>query len=246
MMNMTRVLSTHAASSSEQKKKERLHPDGTETVRGSCVRGAGRLSIQETYESNGDSFGSGARNEHGLQLRSFRINVPENGKRVRNGAGSIADALRGTLAFSALESSLVLDRRFAGFSGIACGGIVGAAMETQGNWNAAVRIMDEEEMDVPPLTVTGEYVVRIMRPTPVEAPLLLLSRALQRKDTVVHVEMLLCDDISSIGMGEGVGVPPMQNAAHAESYFEAMKKRAYATGSGAFHWIFPRERWSAG
>ena len=26
MMNMTRVLSTHAASSSEQKKKERLHP----------------------------------------------------------------------------------------------------------------------------------------------------------------------------------------------------------------------------
>lgn len=114
------------------------------------------------------------------------------------------------------------------------------------SYTQAVRIMDEEEMDVPPLTVTGEYVVRIMRPTPVEAPLLLLSRALQRKDTVVHVEMLLCDDISSIGMGEGVGVPPMQNAAHAESYFEAMKKRAYATGSGAFHWIFPRERWSAG
>ena len=109
--------------------------------------------------------------------------------------------------------------------------------------------MDEEEMDVPPLTVTGEYIVRIMRPTPVEAPLLLLSRAMQRKETVVHVEMLLCDD-SSVGTGnmaEGVvGVPPMQNAAHAESYFDAMKKRAYATGSGAFHWIYPRERWSAG
>lgn len=100
------------------------------------MRGSGRLSIQETYESNGDSFGSGSRNAHGLHLRSFRINVPENGKRVNNGARSIADALRGTCAFSALESSLVLDRRFAGFSGIACGGIVGAAMETQGNWNA--------------------------------------------------------------------------------------------------------------
>ena len=139
---------------------------------------------------------------------------------------------------SGLETPLRFSSHHNGFPGLACGGIVGAAMETVGNWNAAIKIMDDDGMDVVPLTVTGNYSIRINKPTPCGAPMVLLSRAVRRKDTVVKVEIILVDDdertaraISSLGGVVGL--------------FEDGGGDRYATGLGTFHWIYPRERWSA-
>ncbi|KAK3272498.1 hypothetical protein CYMTET_19208, partial [Cymbomonas tetramitiformis] len=48
------------------------HPDGTKNIPGTCIRKAGRLSVQESYEPQGTSFGSGIHNPVGLHLRSYR------------------------------------------------------------------------------------------------------------------------------------------------------------------------------
>ena len=192
-----------------------------------------RLSVQETYEPAGRSFGSGQHNAYGLKLRSYRLQAPLV-ERDEDAGGRGAGAAQ----ISGLETPVTFSSHHNGFPGLACGGIVGAAMETVGNWNAAIKIMDDDGMDVVPLTVTGNYSIRINKPTPCGAPMVLLSRAVRRKDTVVKVEIILVDDdertaraISSLGGVVGL--------------FEDGGGDRYATGLGTFHWIYPRERWSA-
>lgn len=104
------------------------HPDGTKNVRGTCImtENSERLSVQESYDAGGKSFGSGLQNLHGLQLRSYRVLTPgANGKSVIS---------------SNLQSFIEFKEHHIGFPGLACGGIVGCAMETIGNWTAAIKV----------------------------------------------------------------------------------------------------------
>ena len=216
----------------ERLKKLPMHPDGVPTVRGTCVRdGEGRrLSVQQTYEPSGKSFGSGMLNDFGLKIQSYRIPMNVKDSIMTENEEEPSATQKKTY----LESRFTISGNHNGFPGLACGGIVGTAMETQGNWNAAIKIMDDESMDVPPLTVTASYTIKINRPTPVEEPLLLLSRIVNRDGNIVKVEMALAhdDDESSL-----------LTSHEADLLFES--DALYAVGHGDFHWIYPRERWSA-
>ena len=90
--------------------------------------------------------------------------------------------------------------------------------------------MDDEAMAWPPLTVTGEYSISIKKPTPINVPLYLVSHVISRDDIVVDVKMTL---MSRNGKDEN-------NNDCAEE-----KLDIYASGKGTFHWIYPRQRWSA-
>ena len=54
----------------------------------------------------------------------------------------------------------------AAFSNFASGGIVSVLMDCHGNWAAAYSLMTLRGAKAPPGTVTAEYTVRFLKPTP--------------------------------------------------------------------------------
>ena len=77
--------------------------------------------------------------EDGLQMQSFRS---ENG----------------------LESYITFPAKYTAFPGIINGGLMGTAFECQGNWTAAVALMDRSSLPKPPMTLTAELLVRHPHP----------------------------------------------------------------------------------
>ena len=147
------------------------HPDGTANTPGTCVRAPGRLSIQEAYEPRGVSFGSGLANPIGLQLRSYR---PE-----------------GPLVAGTLEAEWEAGEEHQGIPGVVAGGILGAIVENQGNWSAAVALMDNFDLRAPPLTVTSSYRVDLLKPAPVGQPLAVRCEVQYCTDVDVEVEVTI-------------------------------------------------------
>ncbi len=54
------------------------------------------------------------------------------------------------------------------FSDFASGGILSVLLDCHGNWTAAHTLMKSRGLKVPPGTVTAEYTVRFLRPTPLD------------------------------------------------------------------------------
>lgn len=109
------------------------------------------VSVQERYAPRNQCFGCGPANSFGLRLRSFPA---ENGGR---------------------EDELVAEFRPAShhlaFEGIVNGGIIGALLDCHSNWTAALALMRRTGATVPPCTVTGEFHVKLLRPTPLASTL---------------------------------------------------------------------------
>lgn len=98
-------------------------------------------SIQETYAPNNACFGCGPANPKGLQIRSF----PYNGKVIAK--------------WKAREEHEA-------FPNILNGGIVGTLLDCHSNWAAAYHLMKKNAQDKPPCTVTADFHVKLLRPTP--------------------------------------------------------------------------------
>jgi acyl-coenzyme A thioesterase PaaI-like protein len=56
------------------------------------------------------------------------------------------------------------------------GGIIGTLLDCHSNWTAAWHLMRAAGAKKPPCTVTAEYNVRMLRPTPTDGPLTLHAR----------------------------------------------------------------------
>ena len=52
------------------------------------------------------------------------------------------------------------------FPNILNGGIIGALLDCHSNWTAAWHLMTRKGMDHPPCTVTADYAIQLLRPTP--------------------------------------------------------------------------------
>jgi hypothetical protein len=72
-----------------------VHPDGTSNVPGTCVRQPGRLSIQETYEPQGMSFGNGATAFLGVRVRGGGLAGCSAKTRLFDRVSHTADSRRG-------------------------------------------------------------------------------------------------------------------------------------------------------
>jgi acyl-coenzyme A thioesterase PaaI-like protein len=57
----------------------------------------------------------------------------------------------------------------AAFSDFASGGILSVLLDCHGNWTAAYTLMTSRKQKRPPGTVTAEYTVRFLRPTPIRS-----------------------------------------------------------------------------
>jgi acyl-coenzyme A thioesterase PaaI-like protein len=107
--------------------------------------------LQETHAPHNKCFGCGAANKEGLGLRSFV-----------SGEHVIADWQP--------------EARYEAFPGVLNGGIIGTLLDCNSNWAAAWFLMRETEAGEPPCTVTAEYTVKLLRPTPTDMPIRLRSR----------------------------------------------------------------------
>jgi acyl-coenzyme A thioesterase PaaI-like protein len=71
------------------------------------------------------------------------------------------------------------------------GGIIGTLLDCHSNWTAAWHLMRSAGADRPPCTVTAEYHVRMLRPTPSDGSLNLRARVVEAAADRASVEAQL-------------------------------------------------------
>src|SRR6478735_1470844 len=99
--------------------------------------------LQEIYAPHSECFGCGPSNAKGLRIRS----IPQ-------GEEVVADWRP--------------ESHHEAFPGVLNGGIIGALLDCHSNWTAAWHLMKKAGADHPPCTVTAEYAIKLIRPTPTQ------------------------------------------------------------------------------
>ena len=122
-----------------------------------------QASLQEIYSPNGICFGCGPANEKGLHVRSF----PEGDEVV---------------------ATWRAEPHHQAFPGVLNGGIIGALLDCHSNWTAAYFLMKRDDMKQAPCTVTAEFHVKLLRPTPSDVPITLRARVVESGDDRATVE----------------------------------------------------------
>ncbi|MCY7377705.1 MAG: PaaI family thioesterase [Pyrinomonadaceae bacterium] len=131
-----------------------------------------KKSLQETYAPNGICFGCGVRNEKGLRIRSF----------PNKSGDEVVAEWHGETHHQA-------------FPGMLNGGIVGALLDCHSNWTAAYFLMKQAGKAEPDCTVTANYSIKLLRPTPFDAPIILKARVVESTEDRATVEAeLIADD----------------------------------------------------
>ena len=114
-------------------------------------------SLQDHFAPDDICFGCGAANQHGLRLKSFVD--PENSDEV------IATHLPAA--------------HHAAYPGVLNGGIIGTLLDCHCNWTAAYHLMRRQGGDTVPVTVTAEYAIKLLKPTPHPAVVELCARPIE-------------------------------------------------------------------
>jgi acyl-coenzyme A thioesterase PaaI-like protein len=122
--------------------------------------------VQETYAPQNACFGCGPANPRGLRLRSFE-----------QGDGLVADWQP--------------EKHHEAFTNILAGGVIGTLLDCHSNWAAALHLARRRGSPVPPCTVTSEYAVTLLWPTPTDAPVHLLARVIESSEDRATVEATL-------------------------------------------------------
>jgi acyl-coenzyme A thioesterase PaaI-like protein len=148
-------------------------------------------SLQEKYAPHNSCFGCGPANERGLRIRSF----------VR-GDEVVAEWMPAPYQEA--------------FPGMLNGGIIGTLLDCHSNWAAAHHLMRRAGATHPPCTVTADYSIKLLRPTPTDAPVQLVARVVESTDdrSVVEAELLAHDKVCATCRGTFVAVKPGHPAYH--------------------------------
>ena len=142
-------------------------------------------SIQETYAPNMACFGCGPANENGLHVRSF------------------ADGDEVVAVWQP-------QTKYEAFPGMLSGGIIGTLLDCHCNWTAAWHLMNKAGLDHPPCTVTAEYSIKLLRPTPSDKAVRLVARVVESTDdrAIVEGELIAHEKITATCRGTFVAVKP--------------------------------------
>lgn len=148
-------------------------------------------SLQERFAPLSACFGCGPANAQGLRLRSF---------------------VRDETVVAAWQP----DSRHQAFPGMLNGGIIGTLLDCHGNWAAAWHLMNLNGLDRPLCTVTADYAVKLLRPTPLDAPVELVARivASAADRATVEAELLSAGKPRATCRGTFVAVRPGHPAYH--------------------------------
>ncbi len=149
------------------------------------------LSLQERYAPGNACFGCGPANEKGLHVRSF-----VEGEEV--------------------VAEWKPEPQYEAFPGVLNGGIVGALLDCHSNWAASYHLMRRAGAERPPCTVTADYSIKLLRPTPTDGVVRLTARVVESTDERAVVEAELSADGKTCATCRGtfVAVRPGHPAYH--------------------------------
>ena len=113
-------------------------------------------SLQEEYAPNNACFGCGPANPDGLHIRSF-------------------------VSGDEVVAEWQPETKYEAFPGVLNGGIIGALLDCHCNWTAAYHLMKQAGEDHAPCTVTAEYSIKLLRPTPTNGAIHLCAKIVELK-----------------------------------------------------------------
>lgn len=151
------------------------------------------IGLQEKYSPNSICFGCGPANPKGLRIQSV----------VAPG-----------------EVEVVADWRpephHEAFPGMLNGGIIGSLLDCHSNWTAAWHLMKQAGADHPPCTVTADYAIKLLRPTPTNGPVHLSAKVVESKEDRATIEATLTagGKVCATCRGTFVAVKPGHPAYH--------------------------------
>lgn len=148
-------------------------------------------SLQEEFAPRNACFGCGPANERGLRIRSFA---------------------RGEEVVAQWQPEAYQEA----FPGVLSGGIIGTLLDCHSNWTAAWYLMNRLQAPTPPCTVTADYSIKLLRPTPTDEKLTLTARVVEATDerAVVEAQLEAKGKICATCRGTFVAVKPGHPAYH--------------------------------
>ena len=148
-------------------------------------------SLQDQFAPDLICFGCGPANSHGLQIKSFV-----------SGDTVVAE-------FQPKEWHQA-------FEGMLNGGIAGTLIDCHMNWTAAWHLMATAGAEKPPCSVTSEFTVKFMAPTPIDSTLKLVARVAKSSERWARTEAQLYSgqEVTAIGSGVFVAVKEGHPAWH--------------------------------
>jgi acyl-coenzyme A thioesterase PaaI-like protein len=148
-------------------------------------------ALQDRYYADGACFGCGPRNEKGLRIKSH---------------------VRGDEVVATWRA----EPHHEAFDGVLSGGIIGTLLDCHANWSAAYHLMRRAGADRPPTTVTAEFAVKLLRPTPTSGPIELVARPSEVGEdrAVIEAELRAGDKVCATFRGTFVAVKPGHPAYH--------------------------------
>src|SRR6266550_8055523 len=120
-------------------------------------------SLQEKFAPNNSCWGCGPANAEGLRIRSF----------AKNGE---------------VVAEWKPEQKHEAFPGVLNGGIIGTLLDCHCNWTAAYHLMKRAGENRPPCTVTAEYAIKLLRPTPTNDSVFLSAKVVEITDDSATIE----------------------------------------------------------
>ncbi|HYX41246.1 MAG TPA: PaaI family thioesterase [Pyrinomonadaceae bacterium] len=148
-------------------------------------------SLQERYAPQMACFGCGPANPQGLRIRSF---------------------VRGDEVVAEWQPQTYQEA----FPGMLSGGIIGTLLDCHSNWTAAYHLMQRNGLATPPCTVTADYAVKLLRPTPTDDKVQLVATVIesQADRAIVEAKLIAHDKVCATCRGTFVAVKPGHPAYH--------------------------------
>jgi acyl-coenzyme A thioesterase PaaI-like protein len=148
-------------------------------------------SLQEQYAPASACFGCGPANEKGLRIRSFAQN-------------------------DEVVAKWTPEPHHEAFPGMLNGGIIGSLLDCHANWAAAWHLMQRTGAEKPPCTVTADYAVKLLRPTPTDSYVELFASIVESTEdrAIVEAKLMAKGKICATCRGTFVAVKPGHPAYH--------------------------------
>jgi uncharacterized protein (TIGR00369 family) len=149
------------------------------------------LSLQQRYSPNSICFGCGPANERGLRINSY----PEGDEVV---------------------AEFHAQPHHQAFPGMLNGGIIGALLDCHSNWTAAYFLMKRDGKDAPDCTVTADFHVKLLRPTPSGETIHLKAHVVESREdrATVEAELIAGGKVCATCRGTFVAVKEGHPAYH--------------------------------
>ena len=121
-------------------------------------------SLQEKYAPKNACWGCGPANKEGLRIRSFPRGDDE------------------------VVAEWKPEPKYEAFPGVLNGGIIGSLLDCHCNWTASYFLMKQAGDDHPPCTVTADYAIKLLRPTPTKDSVFLSAKVVELKPDRATIE----------------------------------------------------------